>query len=126
MKKLLAVFAAFAALSAGLLLPAVAEEETVTATVTPCTVATSITAGTVTYGTLELSPSAASPTKKNTVELTQTKTITNSGSCIADLQVKSSDATPATNWDLVACGSVAANAFGHQYKINAASDFTGA
>jgi opacity protein-like surface antigen len=130
MKKLVLVAAVFALVATALALPAIAEEDTLTATVTPCTVTNQVTDGSVDYGTVDLGDT------KNTVPLDNstnpnggaldTQTVTNTGTCPADLMLRSSDATgTAVNWDLVACNSVGANAFGHQYEVNNASNTPG-
>jgi hypothetical protein len=124
MKKLLTVFVAFAALSGALMLPAVAQDtDTVSATVTPCTVAASVADGGVAYGTVDLG------TSKNTVEgdpnggALETQTVTNTGTCPADLRVKSSDALRTSDdtldWELFSpCGNAGAEQFGHQFEVN--------
>lgn len=115
-----------------LFLPALAGD-TATVTVIPCTVAANVTDGSVAFGTLNLSPSAASPVKKNTVVgdprggAAETQTITNTGTCAADLMLRASDATSTgAAWDLVACNAVAADAFGLQFEVgNTGSVFDG-
>jgi len=74
--------------------------------------------GAVAYGILDLSPSAASPTTKSTVDLTDTQVINNNGNVNEDYAVKSSDGVGGTAWNLVAAASIASDAFGHQYSTN--------
>lgn len=116
-RKILAVLALAAFIAVGLAGPAAAGD-TVTATVTPGLVAVSVTDGSVAYGTVNLSD------KKNTVTgdtfggAAETQTVKNDGTIAANLLLKSSDATATTTWNLVACGSVASEAFGHQFELN--------
>jgi hypothetical protein len=127
MRKLVLLVPVLTAIATALTFPAVAEEDTLTATVTPCTITNQVTDGSVAYGTVDLGDT------KNTVALDNstnpnggapdTQTVSNTGTCPADLMLRSSDATgTAVNWDLVACGGVGANAFGHQYEVNNANN----
>jgi hypothetical protein len=116
-------------------LPAFADDPTVGVSVTPCTVAGTVNDGVIGFGTQKLSPSAASPTKKNTNESDpngvqgQRQTIGNTGTCPANVHVSATDATGVgtTPWNLVLCNNVGADAFGLQYQVNAlGQSFTGA
>ena len=68
----------------------------VSATVTAELVSVSVLSGSVAYGIL------AVDTSEDTVNLGQTQVVTNNGNVNVDLEVKSSDATGGTPWNLVA------------------------
>jgi len=68
------------------------------------------------YGVLPLSPSVSNPTEKNTIQLSKTPVVQNTGGIAVDLTVKSSDAIDGTVWNLVAAGSIGTNNYSHQYS----------
>jgi hypothetical protein len=115
-------------------LPGFAEDENVAVFVTPCTVAAAVNDGSVGFSTLGLSPSSASPFKRNTNPddpngvQGQRQTITNTGSCAAEVHLSATNAIGGlVPWDLVACNAVGQDAFGLQYEVgDAGGTFAGA
>jgi len=95
--------------------------ETVTCTVTPKVIAIEVTPGLVDYGVLDLG------TSKSTLDFEPAKTLTakNTGSVDEKFEIRSSDASGTTTpWTLVTASSIGTNAFAHQYKGGAATDWT--
>jgi hypothetical protein len=122
-KKLPFLLAASALLTSVLMLPAIAEEDSISATVTPQVINVTVSDGSVNYGTL-------APGELANTFGTQTQTITNMSNVPVDLMLRSSDADDvsppvATDWALGPCPSVAEDTFGHQYDIDGNGTFTG-
>ncbi|MEE8347137.1 MAG: hypothetical protein V3S20_07310 [Dehalococcoidia bacterium] len=122
-RKILVILGLVAFLGVGLTGYATATQHEIGATVTPGLVAVSVDDGSVVYGTVNLSAA------KNTVAFhgtdnpdggaAGTQTVTNDGTIPANLLLASSDAVGDTvDWNLVACGSVGTDAYGHEFELN--------
>lgn len=83
-----------------------ADEGTVTATVTVQNIALTVSDGTVAYGILALSAT------KNTTQLTDSQTVTNTGNVTIDVNIKGQDTTA---WTL--SPTVGDNLYVHQYCL---------
>ena len=81
----------------------------VSATVTAELITITVADGTVDYGILPINAS------EDTVNLVQTQVVTNAGNVDVDLEVKSSDATGGTAWNLAA--SAGSDAFTHRFCV---------
>lgn len=100
---------------------------TVAATVTPQLIAVSVSDGNVSYGVLNYSASAGSPTTEDTVTLGETQVITNDGNVNQNFAVKSSDAIKSTgtiDWDLVLAVDIDTDDYCHQYSTDAGTSWT--
>ena len=76
------------------------------------------------YGTLALSSSSTTPTKKSTIELDKTPVVKNTGSVAVDLAVKSNDATGGTTlWDLVAAANIDQDKYCYQYSTDSGTNW---
>lgn len=82
---------------------------TVAATVTPQNISVSVTDGTVSYGTVDVSSS------KDTTSggVNDSQTATNDGNVAEDFNIKSTDATGGTTWTLA--GTIGANQYKHSF-----------
>jgi competence protein ComGC len=82
---------------------------TVAATVTPQNISVSVTDGTVSYGTVDLSSS------QNTTSggLDDTQTATNDGNVAEDFNIESTNATGGTAWTLA--GTIGLNQYKHSF-----------
>lgn len=92
---------------------------TVTATVTAQNVSVSVSSGTVTYGTINLS-SAQDTTASGT---NQTQTATNDGNVAEDFTIASSNATGGTAWTISGT-SIGADQYKHSFSTNSGSTYT--
>jgi len=108
-KKIWAAIGA-SALLAATALPALAVEQSVTATVTPQLVALSILDGEVNYGFL------GAEATKNTLTLSDPQTVTNNGNVVENFLIRGQDSTP-SNWILAA--TAASEAYRHEFSITA-------
>jgi hypothetical protein len=122
-KKLALLVVACSAFAVLLALPVLAEEETISASVTPLIIDITVSDGAVSYGTL--SPGGT----RNTLG-SDSQRITNQSNVPVDIRLRSSDADDinppiATDWALTGCASVGTDTFGHQYDIDGNGTFTG-
>lgn len=91
---------------------------TVAATVTPMKISVSVSSGTVSYGTLDLSS-----TKDTTASgLNDTQTATNDGNVAEDLNIESSNATGGTGWTLAA--TPGSDQYEHDFSTDSGSTWT--
>jgi hypothetical protein len=114
--KLLSIFTILAL--SGFIFVNAATEDTINATVTFQQIAITASDGTISYGTLAASAS------QDTVTLTDTQTITNTGNVAEDFDVKGLDPTTGgscTHWTMSADDSPGANEYAHEWSITGGS-----
>ena len=128
MKQLVFVTLISAVLSGVLLLPAFSEGDSLDAKVTPLVLSVNITQTEVQYGSLPLSTDDTNRSTDGSANLT----VTNTGSVLADLLIRGSDAVPAvgdTTWTLncspATVGTVGPNQFVHRF-VRLPGDFNSA
>jgi hypothetical protein len=95
-----------------------AAEDTITATVTFEQIALTVSDKSISYGTI-----AASGTQ-DTVTLTDSQTVTNSGNLNEDFDIKALATTTGgtcTHWSILASGAPGANQYGHAWSITGGS-----
>jgi hypothetical protein len=98
-----------------------ADTANITATVTFQQISLTATSGTISYGTVAASGTA------DTVALSQSQTITNTGNVSEDFDIKGLTPTTGgtcTHWTLKASGAPAANEYGHSWSINGGTLWT--
>ena len=125
MKKTILLLAFLAAIAGGLVLPVLADSNTVSVSVTPMVVAVNVNPTTIDYGSLALS--AADDTR--TTAISSQIAVTNTGSVAADFKVHGSNATSSnggTTWTLdcsSATGVVGTNKYVHRFSTANPADF---
>jgi len=95
-----------------------ADTQTIAATVTFQQVSLSVSDGSVAYGVVPASGTA------NTVALTDSQIITNTGNVNEDFDIKGLATTTGgtcTHWTILESGVPGANQYGHEWSINAGS-----
>jgi hypothetical protein len=95
-----------------------ADTEVITATVTFQQISLGVSDGSVAYGVLAASETA------NTVTLSDSQTITNTGNVNEDFDIKGIETTTGgtcTHWTLLGSGAPAENQYGHEWSINGGS-----
>ncbi|HEX5369594.1 MAG TPA: hypothetical protein VFY10_09295 [Dehalococcoidia bacterium] len=128
MKKTVLLLAFLAAIAGVLTLPALADSNTVSVSVTPMVVAVNVSPTSIDYGTLALS--AADDSRMTAVS--GNVAVKNTGSVAADFKIRGSDATPLNpndaTWTLdcsSSTGLVGLNRYVHRFSTSNPADFVG-
>jgi len=121
MKQTLLLLTVIAFVLSGVVIVSAADTQTIAATVTFQQISLTASDGTVAYGVV-----AASGTS-DTVALSDSQTITNTGNVAEDFDIKGMATTTGgtcTHWSILPSGLPAANEYGHSWSINAGTAWT--